>query len=468
MPKDKIVILGTGPCGLGAAWRLQELKHQNFKIFEKMSYPGGLASAFIDEKGFTWDIGGHIQFSHYKYFDELMDYLLKDEWITHERESWVWMKGRFVPYPFQNNIRHLPKEDMWECLSGIIDLYKDTHKKPENFKEWILATFGSGISKIFLLPYNYKVWAYPPEKLSYNWIGERVSVPDLKRITENILFDNDDLSWGPNNTFRFPLRGGSGYVWRKLYDKIENKALFGHEAVEVNTSKKYVKFNNSHIEHFDYLISTIPLDKLILMSDLNDKSAAGKLIHSSIHVFGIGLKGSPPEHLKKKCWMYFPEDNCPFYRATVFSNYSPYNVPDTKNCWSLMVEISESPDKVVDHSSIEEDVIQGLINTKLITSRDIIVDIWHHFEQYGYPTPSLQRDDALKILPILDDLGIFSRWRFGGWKYEVSNQDHTFMQGVEVINRIMLNKEEITIWNPEEVNKPNSRLKLERSLSEQN
>ena len=466
MPKDKIVILGTGPCGLGAAWRLQELKHQNFKIFEKLSYPGGLASAFIDEKGFTWDIGGHIQFSHYKYFDELMDYLLKGEWITHERESWVWIKGRFVPYPLQNNIRHLPKEDMWECLSGIIDLYKNSHKISENFKEWILTTFGSGISKIFLLPYNYKVWAYQPEKLSYNWIGERVSVPDLKRITKNILFDQDDLSWGPNNTFRFPLRGGSGYVWRKLYDKLDNKALFNYEAIEVNTSKKYVKFNNGHMEYFDHLISTIPLDRLILISDLNDKSAAGKLIHSSIHVFGIGLKGSPPQHLKTKCWMYFPEDDCPFYRATVFSNYSPYNVPDTKNYWSLMVEISESPDKVVDHSLIEEDVIQGLINTKLITSRDIIVDIWHHFEPYGYPTPSLQRDDALKILPILDNLGIFSRGRFGGWKYEVSNQDHTFMQGVEVANRIALNKEEITIWHPEEVNKPDSRLKLERSLFE--
>lgn len=24
---------------------------------------------------------------------------------------------------------------------------------------------------------------------------------------------------------------------------------------------------------------------------------------------------------------YSPEDDCPFYRATVFSNYSPYNCP---------------------------------------------------------------------------------------------------------------------------------------------
>jgi hypothetical protein len=28
-----------------------------------------------------------------------------------------------------------------------------------------------------------------------------------------------------------------------------------------------------------------------------------------------------------KCWLYFPEDDCPFYRATVFSNYAEGNCP---------------------------------------------------------------------------------------------------------------------------------------------
>ena len=34
-----------------------------------------------------------------------------------------------------------------------------------------------------------------------------------------------------------------------------------------------------------------------------------------------------PPRIGDKCWLYFPEDDCPFYRATVFSNYSPYNCP---------------------------------------------------------------------------------------------------------------------------------------------
>jgi hypothetical protein len=45
----------------------------------------------------------------------------------------------------------------------------------------------------------------------------------------------------------------------------------------------------------------------------------------------------------------------------------------------------------------------------------------------GSPTPSLSRDAALnKILPTLrDEMGIHSRGRFGSWKYECGNQDHS-------------------------------------------
>ena len=46
---------------------------------------------------------------------------------------------------------------------------------------------------------------------------------------------------------------------------------------------------------------------------------------SSSHIVGIGLRGQCPHGLK--CWLYFPEDNCPFYRTTVFSHYAPKNCP---------------------------------------------------------------------------------------------------------------------------------------------
>jgi protoporphyrinogen oxidase len=129
----RILILGAGPTGLGAAYRLHELGHQNFLVLEKNAYPGGLAASFADDKGFTWDIGGHVQFSHYDYFDQVMDRALGDAWVHHTRQSHIWICERFVPYPFQNNLRYLPKEELVRCVRGLLRTLRDGRSDPANF-----------------------------------------------------------------------------------------------------------------------------------------------------------------------------------------------------------------------------------------------------------------------------------------------------------------------------------------------
>ncbi len=65
----------------------------------------------------------------------------------------LWIEGRFVPYPFQNNIRHLTAPTRWRCLQVLIRLYKHTPgRRPENFRQWIDATFGDGIAEAFMIP----------------------------------------------------------------------------------------------------------------------------------------------------------------------------------------------------------------------------------------------------------------------------------------------------------------------------
>lgn len=99
--------------------RLQQLGHTNWTMLESTGRVGGLARSVVDDKGFVWDMGGHVIFSHYKYFDELLEATVP-EWLKHHRESWVWCKDRFVPYPFQNNIHRLPASDIVECLDGLV------------------------------------------------------------------------------------------------------------------------------------------------------------------------------------------------------------------------------------------------------------------------------------------------------------------------------------------------------------
>ena len=152
--------------------------------------------------------------------------------------------------------------------------------------------------------------------------------------------------------------------------------------------------------------------------------------------------------------MYFPEMNCPFYRVTYLSNYSPHMTPDKDNYYSLLCETSESEHKPTsgdwgkNPDAMIEETIKGLENCGMLLpgERDNIVSRWCYYADYSYPTPSVERDEILAdVISWLEARDVYSRGRFGMWKYEVSNTDHTLMQGVEIVNRLLLGEAETTI-----------------------
>jgi protoporphyrinogen oxidase len=455
----RVLIAGAGPTGLGAAWRLDELGCDDFVVLEAADTPGGLASSFLDERGFTWDVGGHVQFSHYAYYDAVLDRAVTCGWLEHERESWIWIKGRWVPYPFQNNIHRLPEAD---CRRALEELERAASAprdgKPAHFRDWIATTFGAGIAEIFLYPYNFKVWGYPLDQLSVSWMGERVAVPDVERVKRNIRENRDDVSWGPNNRFRFPLRGGTGEIWRSVAALLPAERLrYGARIAAVDLAGKSVRLDDGTRLPYDHLVTSMPLDLLCARCEGGDalalQRAASGLVHSSVNILGIGLRGDRPETLRQKCWMYFPESHSPYYRVTVFSNYSPHNAPDGDGYWSLMAEVCESEAKPVDAAGLREWTLAALRQDGLIGERTEVLSFWHRREEHGYPTPFRRRDEVLgAIRPPLEASGVYSRGRFGAWKYEVSNQDHSFMQGVEVIDRLTGHGDEPTIDDPDRAN----------------
>lgn len=445
----KILILGAGPCGLGAAYHLNKLGYTNWQLYERNSYVGGLSASFADNKGFTWDIGGHVLFSHYDCFDNAVAEALGDAYYEHQRESWVRILQTWVPYPFQNNVRHLPDEALQACVEGLRNL----KKKPSetvNFREWMDTVFGNGIVKYFMEPYNRKVWGTPLESMSKDWIAERVSVVDLARIERNITDGRDDLSWGPNNTFRFPKRGGTGAIYEGIADRFRDKIKLNHEVQTIDLEAKQVWFTNGRVESYDLLITTLPLDlfvKSCVSVPETVVSATEGLVHNGGLIVGLGFDGYRDD---TKCWMYFPESNSPFYRVTNFHNYSRYNVPNgaVDRHFSLMCETTYSPHKPQDKASIIDETIQGLLNSGMISEyeRDQIISRYLIDIPYSYPVPTLSRDKALQtIQPYLEAQGVFSRGRFGAWKYEVGNMDHSFMQGVEVVERLLHGVSESTL-----------------------
>jgi len=451
MEKDiekKIVILGAGPTGLGAAYRLQELGYRNWHLYERSDHLGGLASSFQDDAGFTYDIGGHVMFSHYKYFDNLVDKLLGSNYTEIMREAWVWMQDRFVPYPFQNNIRYLPRSVVLECVMGLIEAQKNPTKvnAATNFNDLIDAQFGAGIAKYFMKPYNFKVWAHPVSHMSRDWLGERVALPDIEKILKNVLLDQDDVSWGPNNKFKFPLRGGTGGLYSPMMQYVKDNLHLHKTAVSIDENAKQIRFQDGEVVDYDLLLSTMPL--ALLVGSLHDapqlvRNAPRGLHHSSGLIVGVGVKRPTPS---QKCWLYFPESTSPFYRVTYLSNYSPYIAPDP-NHFLLLTETSYSEHKLESKTDIVDRVVQGLINTKILEPADLerIASTYLIDVDYSYPVPTVDRNLALgTIQPYLMQHDIYSRGRFGAWEYEIGNMDHSVMQGVELVNHWLQHEPETT------------------------
>ncbi len=68
---------------------------------------------------------------------------------------------------------------------------------------------------------------------------------------------------------------------------------------------------------------------------------------------------------------------------------------------------------------------------------------------YSYPVPTIARDAALAVIqPQLMKRGIYSRGRFGAWRDEIGNTDHSVMQGVELADLLVSGKPETSMAAP--------------------
>lgn len=139
------------------------------------------------------------------------------------------------------------------------------------------------------------------------WLGERVAAPDVKTVTKNVILNKTAGNWGPNATFRFPARDGTGGIWIAVAETLpaENKR-FGKkgEVSKVNAAKKVVTMTDGTTIGYEKLVSTMSVDYLVEAMDNKELITLSKdLYYSSTHVIGVGLRGERPERIGDKCWV---------------------------------------------------------------------------------------------------------------------------------------------------------------------
>ena len=83
-----------------------------------------------------------------------------------------------------------------------------------------------------------------------------MAAPDVKLVTKNVILNKTAGSWGPNATFRFPARDGTGGIWIAVSNTLpEEKKRYGKkgEVTKVDAEKKVVTLQDGTTIGYDKL-----------------------------------------------------------------------------------------------------------------------------------------------------------------------------------------------------------------------
>lgn len=427
------VIIGAGLAGLSAGYFFAELGKNDFIIFEKDKRPGGLcASDIID--GFIFDRAAHILFTEDKFIELLLlNKFLQDKLLEHQRSAWVYSNGVYTEYPFQFNTYGLPPKVILDCVLGFIEArLNDDGKEPSNFFEWICQTFGKGIAEHFMIPYNTKVWGFPLDGMSHEWIAERVPVPKLEDIIKGAILP-PEKKIGSNATFWYPKTGGIETLISVLIEGIpEDNIKLNREVVKIDLKKKYVELDDGNREYYENLIFTAPLPSIVELAECprRVKEAAKNLYHNAVYAvsFGLNREGVGGDYH----WIYFPEKDFLFHRISFPHNFSPANAPEGKS--SITCEISTSPFKIINHEKIVNHCIEKLKELGFIKDEKEIEVTHVATLDPAYVIPTFE-EAAKFIRTFLRKNSIYPCGRFGEWKY--MNMDHVILSSFRLTGEIM-------------------------------
>lgn len=415
--QKRTLILGAGIAGLSAAWHLRE-KGFPCRVFEKENEVGGLCRS-KRVRGFTFDCSGHLLHFKSPYAFSLVKRLLGEQFVRHERSAWVSMDGRYTRYPFQANLFGLPPRVLKECLEGFIDARKrkrgERIKRPINFSQWTRQTFGEGIARHFMDPYNAKFWTVPPEELTCEWLDGMIPVPSPKQVFEGAKKESKK-QLGYNVHFWYPRNGGIEQL-PQAFAKSLGPIDTGSKISRIDLGKKEIETFSGRREKFDVLISTIPLPEMSRMIPGLSKeiqAAFNKLRWNSIFNLNLGMDLN--RGVMKKHWTYFPEKEICFFRVGFPHNFSSDLVPEGKG--SLYAEVSYSEHKPIDKRKMISHITRDLKKIELLPKKGKLCAKDINDIEYGYPIYDRHYKTAReKVLGFLNERDIVPCGRYGSWKY---------------------------------------------------
>ncbi len=336
---QRTVIMGAGPAGLAAGYRLAQ-EGSCPLLLDKDLQPGGISKT-IKHKGFLFDLGGHRFFTKISKVQKLWHEILGDSFIKTPRLSRIYYRNRFFDYPI-NISNALKGLGVYESLMIMLS-YANTKIRPyseENtFEQWVSNRFGRRLFSIFFKTYTEKVWGMPCSGIQAEWAAQRIKGLSLRKAIANSLFKPKKTRIKTLiNEFYYPVYG-PGMMYETMGNMIAQKG----GQLQMGQEIKRVFHNNCRITGVETVckhgetsciggagfVSTIPITQLIEILDPAApqaiRRAASKLRYRSLVTVDVitDIRNIFPDN-----WIYVHSPEVKLGRIQNFKNWSEKMVPD--------------------------------------------------------------------------------------------------------------------------------------------
>ena len=423
-----IGILGGGIAGLSLAYFL---KHKS-TILEREAHLGGLGRSF-SLNGIDYDIGPHIIFSKNKEILDLHTSLLETNKIR--RSNKILHKGKLIKYPFENDLASLDKEERDYCLHGFLNNPYDGYE-PSTMLQFFLKTFGEGITKLYLEPYNEKIWKFDPSFLDTQMV-ERIPKPpkeDVIKSAQGIPTEG----YTHQLYFHYPREGGFQALVNAYAKAIEGKSeIINPVAINkiIRKGKQWLVKTDKGDQLFDKLVNCMPLHELFRYLEAPDdvRQTLDRLKFNSIYTVVV------------QCAKDGMGDNFTFTIAdkdVIFHRLSKLNFLGDRYCLkdggsTLLIEITFRPDSqlaIMPEEDLKAQVVRDLEKLSLVSGKDILAVEARRFK-YAYVIYDLHhKQNSAKVLGYLEGIGISCCGRFAEFKY--MNSDHVAESAQRLAGRL--------------------------------
>ena len=408
-----VLIAGGGLAGLSTAYHLGSTP---YRLIESEPEVGGLCRS-VREHGFTFDHTGHLLHLRRPEIRELVFSMLPPErWLRIDRRSGIYSHGVHTEYPFQVNTRGLPREVVRECVMGFAETLQSKREigPDPSFGRWALATFGEGIARHFMFPYNEKLFRTDLEEMTADWVSWSIPKPSWPDVVRGALGTNRK-AFGYNPQFLYPADGGIDHLPRAFLPRIRPPEI-NCTVERIEAGRGIAHLSGGESLAYRALVSSLPLDRLIQSIDdapTELRNAAAHLRAVSVLNLNLGYDTPCPQPYH---WVYYPEGRFPFYRVGVYSNLAPATAPPGAS--SFYVEISHLRGDSVDVASLTEECDialreVGLVtaNARRIVARPIRIAIAYVIHD------RVRREIVPRIQAYLAERKIHSIGRYGNWEY---------------------------------------------------